>query len=869
MKETLLIVDDVPENLAVLGELLRGAGYDVRAANSGPVALRYASAEPFPDLILLDVMMPEMDGHEVLLRLREDPRTAHLPVILVTAMDSPEDETEGLEKGAVDYITKPIVPSVVLARVRNQLDMKRVRDWLRDQNAYLEGEVARRLNEIRAVQDESERVQMQLNRRFELILDSAGEGICGVDVSGAINFINPAGARMLGYQRETLLGRDYHQLVHGSDADDAALSQSGSLLRWTIETGATLRDQADLFLHADGGRLPVECSCTPLLEDDRLLGAVIAWRDVSERMRYLQQIERKSNFDDLTGLPNRNLLSDRLARAVEMSREDGKPLAVVSLNLDRFKWVNESLGREAGDQALGLLSRRLRQVIASADTLARVEGDEFILVAEAGEHEVLSAYVQPIQDALSIPLCIDGREVVVSASIGIALAPKDGETGETLLRNAAAAMFRAKTEGGQGFRFYAPAMNARALERLELESGLRRAIVSGELVLHYQPQIDLRSGRIIGAEALVRWQDPRRGMVPPGDFIPLAEESGLIVPLGEWVLREACRQNHAWQIAGLTPVTIAVNLSARQFAACDVVALAETVLRETGLDPAYLELELTESAAMNDTTAFIEATRCLKALSISLSIDDFGTGFSSLSYLRRFKIDRFKIDRLKIDRSFVNDMVHDPGSAAIATAIIALAHSLGLAVIAEGVETEAQLRLLCAHDCDEMQGFFFSRPLPAEAFEALLRDPRRLDYPLDGDATMQAMLLLDDPDSCRALKRLFEPEGYRILAASDAREALDRLSNQPIGVVVVDAARLQGDVSLFMRRVRERCPDALCILLTDQVSVMAEDQAGIYRCLVKPWATAELREIVREASRRRPDRPGSGSGPAVGLDFDG
>ncbi|WP_242470898.1 EAL domain-containing protein [Thiocystis violacea] len=598
MSATLLIVDDVPENLAVLGELLRGAGYRVKAANSGPTALQYAVSEPRPDLILLDVMMPDMDGYEVMERLRADVRTQDVPIIFVTAMNSVEAEILGLERGAADYITKPIVAPLVLARVRAQLGLKQVRDWLRDQNAFLENEVARRVVEAQSALAVSEQVQ----------------------------------------------------------------------------------------------------AC----------------------------LERKSNFDDLTGLPNRNLLSDRLARAIERSREDGSPLTILTLNLDRFKGVNESLGRAAGDQALLDVAKRLARLLSPTDTLARVEGDEFILVTGANERDGIDCYAQPILAELTAPLRIEGREFVLTASIGIAVFPKDGDSGEELLRNANAAMFRAKLAGGQAFRFYTPAMNARALERLDLENGLRQAIEQGGLVLHYQPQLDLRSGQIIGAEALVRWSHPIRGMISPGDFIPLAEESGLIVPLGEWVLREACRQNRAWQVAGLPPLTVAVNLSARQFAAGDIVAIATAILSETGLAPQYLELELTESAVMTDTDGFIEATRRLKDLSVSLSIDDFGTGFSSLSYLRRFDI-----DRLKIDQSFVRDIVVDSSSAAIVVAIIALAHSLNLAALAEGVETEAQLQFLRANDCDEMQGYYFSRPLPAAEFEALLRTPRRLEFPTE------------------------------------------------------------------------------------------------------------------------------------------
>ncbi|MBK5963841.1 diguanylate cyclase [Thiocystis minor] len=714
MSATLLIVDDVPENLAILGQLLRAAGYRVRAANRGAVALKYATLEPPPDLILLDLMMPEMDGHEVLDHLRADPRTREIPVIFVTAMDSAETETLCLEQGAADFVTKPIVASVVLARVRNQLELRRARAWLLDQNAFLETEVARRVAEVQAIRDES---------------------------------------------------------------------------------------------------------------------------------------ERKANFDDLTGLPNRNLLDDRLAQAIERSRADASPLIVLMLSLDRFKSVNAHLGRGAGDRALRLVAERLARLTAATDTLARVEGDEFILVMKADEREAVTRYAQPMLDAVMAPLSIDEHEIVLSASIGMATFPKDGDTADRLLRHATVALSKIKIAGGQGFRFYAPAMNVRALERLDLERDLREAIQKGGLSLHYQPQIDLRNGQIIGAEALARWQHPRRDWISPGDFIPLAEESGLIGPLGKWVLHEACRQNQAWQTAGLPPVTVAVNVSALQFAAYDVVDLTATILRETGLAPEYLELELTESAAMADTLAFIEATHRLKELAISLSIDDFGTGFSSLSYLRRFRI-----DRLKIDQTFVRDIVQDPSSAAIVAAIINLAHSLNLAAIAEGVETEAQLRFLRAQDCDEMQGYYFSRPLPASEFEALLRSERLLAFPTETVAASRTLLLVDDDPQIRfMLERLFAHEGYRVLTAGDGYAALELLALNAVDVVVSDADMPRMDGAEFLVRVSAMYPGTMRILLSGTIDpkliAKSVNQGEIFKFLTKPWKTAELREAVREAFR--------------------
>ncbi|MBK1642084.1 diguanylate cyclase [Chromatium okenii] len=863
MSATLLIVDDVPENLAILGELLRGVGYRVRAANSGAVALKYALLEPQPDLILLDLMMPEMDGREVLTRLRADPRTADIPVIFVTAMDSAEAETLCLEQGAADFIAKPLIASIVLARVHNQLELQRVRNWLLDQNAFLESEIAQRVAEVQEVQDASARAQAHLTHRMEMILNSTGEGIQGLDLHGDIDFVNPAAAAMLGYQPEELIGQKFHERVHHPQDVQQMCNGDECHLAAAVRTGTVLENYADHFYRRDGICIPVEYSCMPLFENGVLQGAVIAWRDISERNSYLEQIERQSNFDELTGLPNRNLLYDRLTQALERSRADHSALTVLTLSLDRFKSINAHLGRGAGDQALRAVANRLISLLAVTDTLARVEGDEFILVAKSDERDVVGRYAQPILETVQVPLWIDAHEIVLSVSIGIATFPRDGDNRETLLRNATAAMTKIKVSGGQGFRFYAPEMNALALERLDLEAELRDAIKHNGLALHYQPQIDLRNGQIIGAEALARWPHPRRGWISPGEFIPLAEECGLIWALGEWVLREACRQNQAWQDAGLPPVTVAVNLSALQFVAGDVVEMTAMILRETRLAPEYLELELTESAAMTDMQTFIEATKRLKGLSVSLSIDDFGTGFSSLSYLRQFQI-----DRLKIDQSFVRDIVQDPSSAAIITAIINLAHGLNLAAIAEGVETEAQLQFLRAHDCDEMQGYYFSRPLAASDFEVLLRSERLLVFPNEALTPQRTLLLVDDDPHIRfVLERLFTHEGYRVLPATSGVGALELLALHEVDVVVSDGDMPEMDGAELLRRISAMYPHTLRILLSGaldpQFIARSVNQGDIFKFLPKPWKTAELREAVREAFRiieARAGRPLASSG---------
>lgn len=709
-KPTILIVDDAPENLSVLSGLLQPQ-YRVRVANSGERAIEVAAHAPTPDLILLDIMMPGTDGYEVLERLKANPTTRDIPVIFITALNADEDESCGLALGAVDFINKPIRPAILLARVRTHLALKRASDRLRDENARLEAEVMRR------------------HRQREQILLSADEGIYGTDAQGTIGFINPAAATMLGYARDDLQGRSAHAAFHVGQSGAAPDSAADCLLCACLLGGHPLHRREDEFRRRDGTLLEVELSCQPLFEAGERAGTVTTFRDIGERKRYVAEIERKSNFDALTGLPNRNLLTDRIAQGILRCCETDALLAVLILNLDRFKPINESLGHAAGDALLREVAQRLAAITPGDVTLARNESDEFVIVAQIDDPQTASRLAQHLLVSLSEPCRLNDRQFFLTASVGVSLYPRDGATGETLLHNAGAAMAKAKLAGGNNLKFYTAEMNARALERLDLEDELRRGIECGELLLHYQPQLSLQDGVIIGVEALVRWQHPQRGLVPPGEFIPLAEQSGLILPLGEWVLRSACAQNQAWRMAGLAPITVAVNLSARQFAAQDVVELTEQVLRESGLPGGALEMELTETILMADVEAFIRAAAGLKSLGISLSIDDFGTGFSSMAYLRRFSI-----DRLKIDQSFVRGLCGDQSSVAISRAIISLSHSLGLSVIAEGVETREQLAFLFAQGCDAMQGYLFGRPIPAAALEAMLREGRTLELPTPDEA---------------------------------------------------------------------------------------------------------------------------------------
>jgi diguanylate cyclase (GGDEF)-like protein/PAS domain S-box-containing protein len=461
----------------------------------------------------------------------------------------------------------------------------------------------------------------------------------------------------------------------------------------------------------------------PIFDDT---GACTGYRgtgsDITARKVTEQRVHHVAQHDVLTGLPNRSLLQDRLGQAVAYATRSGHQVWVMLIDLDRFKFVNDSMGHKAGDVLLMTVAARLRSTLRDTDTVARLSGDEFVVIlSEHADEPLTSDIVQRVMDSVAQPMILGTKEFFVTCSIGVAAFPSDGTPADNLIEHADIAMYRAKKLGRNNFQFYTPAMNEESLERVRIESALRSALDRNEFVLHYQPQVDLKSGRIVGMEALIRWQHPELGMVPPGRFIGIAEDTGLIVPIGAWVMRTACAQNKAWQDAGLGRLRVAVNLSARQFGATDLIPGIEDVLNDTGLDPSCLELELTESLFMSDVTPAVDLLHRMKALGINLSIDDFGTGYSSFSYLSRFPI-----DVLKIDRSFVNDITHDANDAAIVASIIALAHNLRLSVIAEGVETAEQLDYLRHQGCDEMQGYYFSKPLAAHDFEQLLRQQRTL-----------------------------------------------------------------------------------------------------------------------------------------------
>lgn len=565
----------------------------------------------------------------------------------------------------------------------------------------------------------------QAQGRLALILDSAGEGIYGQDMAGRNTFANPAAATLLGWEGEHLLGEDVHELVHHTKADGKPYPREECPIEATARDGAVRRTSGEVFWRKDGTSFPVEFVSTPFRAGGQPNGAVVTFRDITERQQAEERIRYLAYYDTLTGLPNRRLFEDRIAQELARSRRAGILMGILLLDLDRFQRVNDTLGHAAGDRLLQRVAERLRLCVREYDTVARLGGDEFLLLL-GGLHQAdrVLVTVDRIRDALRPAFDIDGHELHVTASIGVSIYPHDGLSPETLISNADTAMYRVKDAGRDGFQLYTEGMSAKALERLEIEAALMRALERQEFVLHYQPLLDLSSGEITGMEALVRWQHPERGLVPPMEFIPLAEDSGLIVPLGEWVLRSACAQTRAWQTAGLGPLRVAVNLAARQWEQPNFVPMVSRILEETGLDPSYLELEITESVAMRNAGATARLLQEIHASGVHISLDDFGTGYSSLGYLKQFAL-----QRLKIDRSFVTDLTTDTNDQGIASAIIALGHALQLNVLAEGVETTGQLDFLRHAGCDAVQGYLFSRPLNAEAFGAFVGDRSRRIHP--------------------------------------------------------------------------------------------------------------------------------------------
>lgn len=694
------------------------------------------------------------------------------------------------------------------------------------------------------VEDVTERRQTEeMLARLGRILDNSSNEIYVFDAD-TLRFVqvNQGARQNLGYSMEelkTLTPLDIKpKFTRRGFEDLIAPLRRGERDALTFET---------VYKRKDGGLYPVEIRLQiSRTEIPPVFVAIV--QDITERKVAEARIEQLAFYDPLTGFPNRALCLDLLQQAIAAAHRRGHALAVMFVDLDLFKHINDSLGHATGDRLLQEVARRFSGCVLESDTVARIGGDEFVLILNDVMENTVSILAQQILAALRTPFAIGGRTLHVTCSIGIALYPRDAAEAQSLLRNADAAMYRAKQEGRNAARLYTEEMNRKALERLAVEEDLRRALERGEFLLHYQPRVNLMSGVIAGLEALVRWQHPDKGLIPPDQFIPVAEETGLILPLGEWVLHEACRQAAAWISQGLDPGSIAVNLSARQFRQADLLEKVAVILRETGLDPGSLELEITESMVANEVENAVATLGRLNTMGVRLAIDDFGTGYSSLSQIKRFPV-----QIIKIDKSFVDGIPSDPDDTTIVTTIISMAHDLKLRVVAEGVESEAQLTFLRRRGCDEMQGYFFSKPVPAQQAESLLREGRSLASDgADRAAYRRTLLLVDDEEHMlSALDRALRRDGYRILKTTSAKAAFDRLAQHPVGVIVCGLRMSELNGTEFLRRVRQIHPDTVRIVLsgyTELKSVTDAINAGaVYKFFTKPWDDDLLRANIREA----------------------
>jgi diguanylate cyclase (GGDEF)-like protein/PAS domain S-box-containing protein len=559
---------------------------------------------------------------------------------------------------------------------------------------------------------ETERALEASEARFRVLTESGLDLVSVLGEDGTILYQTPALRSLLGYEPVDTIGRNVFELIHREDADAARAA-----FRRILETSRSREPLEFRIRHRDGQWRTFESLGTNCTDNPHIRGVVFNSRDVTDRKAIQQRIQHLAYHDNLTGLPNRGLLQDRLGHAIARAGRSARKVAVLFIDLDNFKNINDTLGHDVGDELLRQVAQRLSGCVRAGDTIARQGGDEFIVLLDnLDDGRGASVVAQKILNSLRAPFALGGTEQHVSGSVGIAVFPDDGGDAQTLMKNADTAMFHGKGIGKNTYQYFTAQMNVAVKRRMTLESALRRAVRQKEFVLHYQPQVNLETGEIVAVESLVRWKSEDGGTVMPGDFIPLAEETGLIGEIGEWVLREACRQNREWQERGLAPRRMAVNLSARQFADKTFLDTVTRVLEETALEPKWLELEITESQVMRQTEGMILLLNRLAEMGVHLAIDDFGTGYSSLSYLKRLPI-----QKLKIDQSFVRDITVDPNDAAIVVAIINMARSLDLETIAEGVETAGQLAMLRSKDCRIGQGFYFSAPVTADNVYMLLR----------------------------------------------------------------------------------------------------------------------------------------------------
>jgi diguanylate cyclase (GGDEF)-like protein/PAS domain S-box-containing protein len=680
----------------------------------------------------------------------------------------------------------------------------------------------------------------QRARQTEVILDLTHDGVIVTDPAPRIVYVNRAWCDISGYSPEEAKGSN-PSLVK-SEAQNAAFYKQ----MWNTLAAKGEWQGEIINRHKSGDDAPhflsIRSICSPK-------GAPAYYVGVLTDLSRLKQSEHERDHDPVTQLPNRRQALQRLESLLEAAERERHNVGLMCIGLDHFKTISDSLGHQVGNRMMRLLAQRIRERMRSKDTLARMDDNEFMLIQARVKHpDEVARMAQIVLDILCQPIGIDDeRKISVSASVGISLYPDDGKKASDLLQHADTAMYHARNQGRNTFCFYTPQISLQMRQRLHLETQMRQALECREFQLFYQPQADIASGRVNGVEALMRWQSSDFGAIPPSEFIPVAEQSGLILPMGAWALDEACRQTRVWLDAGLPPMTTAVNVSVHQFKSKTLVALVEAALCKHNLPAHCLEIELTESAFFSNAEEGIVICRQLHDMGVRLALDDFGTGYSSLAHLSRLPF-----DKIKIDQSFVRDLTSNPTNAAIARATIMLGQSLHMSVLAEGVETESQLDFLRRSGCVALQGFFFSRPLEAEACTTFLRASRQLPLAASAENRQRTLLLLDDePNILHALQRLFRSDGYNILAATDPGEAFDLLARNPVQVVISDQRMPTMSGTEFLARVKDIYPDTMRIVLSGYSEIESVAQAvnrgAIYKFFTKPWDDSQLRDNIREA----------------------
>jgi diguanylate cyclase (GGDEF)-like protein/PAS domain S-box-containing protein len=683
----LLLVEDNPGDARLLREMLNEQGlHDTELTHVEHLGAAEAHlAESKVDIIILDLGLPDARGLDAVRRTHR--AAPHVPLVVLTGMDDEILAAQSLQEGAQDYLIKDQIDGRSLLRsLRYSMERKSMEE---------------------ALFEEKERAEVTLN--------CIAHGVVCTDISGNITFLNLAAEKMTGWRLLEAAGRPTSEVLRILNATSHEPIPN-PMDRARAITHTLHPPSNSILAQRDGLEIPIEDSVALIHDrEGQATGSVVVLRDVSAARAMAEQMTHSAEHDFLTGLPNRLLLNDRVTQAITLAPRHLKKVALLFLDLDGFKHINDSLGHPAGDELLKSIATRLVDCVRNSDTVSRQGGDEFVvLLSEVEQPEDTAITARRMLQAVAKAHSISGHDLHITTSIGVSVYPDDGPDAETLIKNADTAMYQAKENGRQSYQFFKPAMNVRAVERQSLEEGLRRALERHEFDVHYQPKVNLNTGKIAGAEALLRWTHPSRGLISPANFIPIAEDCGLILPIGKWVLHEACQQAQTWISAGLPLGTIAVNVSAGEFRNEHFLEGIFTTLEETTLDPKFLELELTESVLMKHAESAESILTALRARGVQVAIDDFGTGYSSLSYLSRFPI-----DALKIDQSFVRQITAQQ-EASIVTAIISMGRSLKLRVVAEGVETLEELAFLQAQKCDEAQGYFFGRPVPPQQFAKLL-----------------------------------------------------------------------------------------------------------------------------------------------------